>query len=110
MFLQAIVRCRCVEGAVQTTGLLGRTMASRPEEMRSLVLRSMLRHGRCVRVIGPVFVQLKSMLSPFWRQPQRLTYSAWKVIRQSMGPPRLLAELDQLGLPPALHRFITMND
>lgn len=109
-FLQAVVRVRCVDGAVMTASLLGRMMGSRPEAMRSLVVRSMLRHGRCVRVLGPVFVQLKSLLSPYWRQPHRLSYAAWNVVRRSMNPPRLVTELEQLGLPPALHRFIIMDD
>ena len=62
-FLQAVVRVRCVDGAVMTASLLGRMMGSRPEAMRSLVVRSMLRHGRCVRVLGPVFVQVRHPLS-----------------------------------------------
>jgi hypothetical protein len=90
--------------------MLGRIMGSRPEAMKSLVLRSMLRHGCCVRVLGPVFVQLKSLLSPYWRQPHKLSYAAWRVIRHSMDPPRLVTELEQLGLPPALRRYITMED
>ena len=41
-FLEAVVRCRCVDEALVTTGLLGRIMGARPEAMRSLVLRSMV--------------------------------------------------------------------
>ena len=109
-FLQAIVRRRCVDGALVTADLLGRMMGSRPELMRSLVLRSMVRHGRYIRILGPVFLKLKSLLSPYWRQPPRLQYAAWKVIRKSIRPLRLVQELQQLGLPPALNRFITLDD
>jgi len=109
-FLQAIIRCRCVDGALVTTALLGRIMGSRPEAMRSLVLRSMVSHGRHIRVMGPVFLRLKSLLSPYWRQPQRLRYHAWRTIRKSIAPSNLVRELQQLGLPPALTRFISLDD
>jgi ankyrin repeat protein len=110
-FLQAIVRCRCVSGATITADLLGRTMGSRPEAFKALVLRSMLRHGRFIRVLGPVFVQLKSILSPYWRQPQPLRYAAWTVIRRHSSPVKSWArELQQMGLPPSVLRYLTMED
>lgn len=110
-FLQAIVRCRCVTGATITADLLGRTMGSRPEAFKALVLRSMLRHGRFIRVLGPVFVQLKSILSPYWRQPQPLRYAAWTVIRRHSSPVKSWArELQQMGLPPSVLRYLTMED
>ena len=105
-FLKAVVRCRNVDGAAVTADLLGRTMGSRPEAFRSLVLRSMVRHGRCVRVLGPVFVQLKSILSPYWRQPHPLRYAAWNVIRRHSNA----GQLKQLALPPPLLRYLTMED
>lgn len=110
-FLQAIVRCRCVSGATITADLLGRTMGSRPEAFKALVLRSMLRHGRFIRVLGPVFVQLKSILSPYWKQPQPLRYAAWTVIRRHSSPVKSWAkELQQMGLPPSVLRYLTMED
>lgn len=110
-FLQAIVRCRCVSGATITADLLGRTMGSRPEAFKALVLRSMLSHGRCIRVLGPVFVQLKSLLSPYWRQPQPLRYAAWTAVRRhSSSAKSWPRELQQLGLPPSVLRYLTMED
>jgi len=109
-FLQAVVRCRCVDEALETTALLGRIMGARPEAMRRLVLRSMISHGRHVRVLGPVFLRIKSLLSPYWRQPQRLRYHAWSTIRKTMRPSNLVQELQQLGLPPALNRFINLEE
>lgn len=110
-FLQAVVRCRCVDEARVTADLLGRTMGARPEAFRSLVLRSMVRHGRCVRVLGPVFVQLKAILSPYWRQPPPLRYAAWTVIRKRASPARSWTrDLQQLGLPPPILRYLTMDD
>lgn len=109
-FLQAVVRCRCVDEALVTAALLGRIMGARPEAMRSLVLRSMISHGRHIRVLGPVFLRLKSLLSPYWRQPQRLRYHAWRTIRKSIRPSNLVRELQQLGLPPTLNRFINLEE
>ena len=71
---------------------------------------SQVSHGRYIRVLGPVFLRLKSLLSPYWRQPQRLRYQAWRTIRKSMRPSNLVRELQQLGLPPALNRFINLEE
>lgn len=109
-FLQAIIRRRCVEGASVTADLLGRMMGNRPEAFRLLVLRSMIRHGRYVRVLGPVFVQLKSLLSPYWKQPPSLRYAAWSAIRHHSTGNSWARELQELGLPPSTLRYLTMED
>ena len=45
--------------------------------------------GRHPRVLGPVFLQLKVALAPFWTRPQHLSYLAWARVRTAIGPKRL---------------------
>ena len=45
--------------------------------------------GRHPRVLGPVFLQLKDALAPFWTRPQHLSYLAWARVRTAIGPKRL---------------------
>ncbi|EEB17158.1 hypothetical protein Phum_PHUM455550 [Pediculus humanus corporis] len=61
-------------------------MGENPERMHSHVMRTMFRHAKCFKVLGPVFYQLKSSMMPYWRQPKDLKYLCRKEIRKILGP------------------------
>ena len=68
-----------------------------------------LSEGRYPRVLGPVFLELKTMLSPFWSRPQQLSFLAWSRVRRSLGPKRLTQRPRLPGLPPPLVRYLTLS-
>ena len=68
-----------------------------------------LSEGRYPRVLGPVFLQLKTSLAPFWSRPQQLSYLAWARVRRSLGPKRLTARPKLPGLPPPILRYLTLS-
>jgi len=76
--------------------------------MKAHVLRVMVSEGRHPRVLGPVFLQMKLSMEPFWSEPQDLRYLAWNSVRRSLGPRRLERASGQLGLPPPLTRYLTL--
>ena len=101
-FLRAVINQRGLENSSETLDCLCHEMGRDPDRMKSHVLRVMLRlvglshiivllvifsqsEGRFPRVLGPVFLQLKVTMAPFWSQPQRLRYLAWQGVRRSIG-------------------------
>ena len=69
----------------------------------------MVSEGRFPRVLGPIFLQLKLTMEPFWSEPQDLRYLAWNSVRRSLGPRRLQRSSCQLGLPAPLSRYLTLD-
>ena len=57
--------------------------------MYKIVTLFVASEGRHPRVLGPVFLQLKVALAPFWTRPQHLSYLAWARVRTAIGPKRL---------------------
>ena len=68
----------------------------------------LLSEGRYPRVLGPVFLELKAVLAPFWSRPHQLSYLAWARARRSLGPRRLSARPVLPGLPPPILRYLTL--
>ena len=50
-------------------------------------------------MLGPVFLELKTMLSPFWSRPHQ----------RSLGPKRLTQRPRLPGLPPPLVRYLILS-
>jgi hypothetical protein len=69
----------------------------------------MVSEGRFPRILGPMFLQLKLTMEPFWSEPQDLRYLAWNSVRRSLGPRRLQRSSCQLGLPGPLSRYLTLT-
>ena len=93
-------------------------MGRQPGRMRGHTVRVMLHEGRHPKVLGPVFLQLKLLLSPFWAEPPHLRYLACNSVRRSLGPRRLGVAggrvgggrrlTEQLGLPRPLTQYLTL--
>lgn len=108
-FLKSVVKQTGLEGSEETLHCLCHDMGRDPGRMKSHVLSAMLVEGRCPRVLGPIFLQLKLDMAPFWTEPQRLRYLAWTSIRRSLGPKRLNTGSGKLGLPHALSSYLLLQ-
>lgn len=108
--LRALILRRRFEHCNLTLDVLARVMGGEPLRMRSLVLRTMFRHARCPRVLGPIFQQIKTALAGYWSQPQGLQYSCWRAVRTSLASTSLAASTPSLGLPPTLQQYLLMED
>jgi len=107
--LRAVVSQRGLENTEASLECVAHVMAAQPERMKSHVIRVMLSEGRYPRVLGPVFLQLKTSLAPFWSRPQQLSYLAWARVRRSLGPKRLTQRPRLPGLPPPILRYLTLS-
>jgi len=107
-FLRAVIKQRTLASTDTTLNCLSHEMGKQPRRMKAHVLRVMVSEGRHPRVLGPVFLQLKLSMEPFWSEPQDLRYLAWNSVRRSLGPRRLERASGQLGLPPPLTRYLTL--
>ncbi|XP_049839085.1 uncharacterized protein LOC126284297 isoform X1 [Schistocerca gregaria] len=107
-FLRAVMRRRRLDSRAQNTlHLLSEAMGEQPARMHRTVMRTMFRHARCVKVLGPVFLQLKSQMKRYWTQPLELRFLCRKAIRGAVGPQRLAqGGAAQLGLPPPLQKYV----
>jgi hypothetical protein len=108
--LRAIIIRRRFEHCSLTLDVLARVMGSEPLRMKALVLRTMYRHARSPRVLGPIFQQIKSALAGYWNQPQGLQYSCWRAVRRAVRPLSIAAATPRLGLPSPLQRYLVMED
>jgi len=108
-FLRAVVSERGLADTDHTLDCLCHEMGRQPARMKAHVLRVMVSEGRYPRVLGPVFLQLKLAMAPFWSEPQDLRYLAWNSVRRSLGPKRLEKGSSQLGLPRSLTQYLTLR-
>lgn len=108
-FLKSIIRLRQLQNCHQTLKLLAQVMGEAPKRMHAHVLRTMFRHVRCFRVLGPVFLQLKLGMMRYWSQPHDLKYLCRRALRRSMGPKRITSATSHLGLPRPLQRYVLME-
>jgi hypothetical protein len=107
-FLRTVISLPDLGRAEATLACLCHEMGRDPGRMKSHVLRVLLSEGRHPRVLGPLYLQLKLTMAPFWSEPQQLRYLAWKSVRRSLGPKRLNSGSRQLGLPSPLRRYLTL--
>jgi len=107
-FLRAVIKQRTLASTDTTLNCLSHEMGKQPRRMKAHVLRVMVSEGRHPRVLGPVFLQMKLSMEPFWSEPQDLRYLAWNSVRRALGPRRLERASGQLGLPPPLTRYLTL--
>lgn len=109
-FLRSIIRCRKLNSnAEKTLAVLCEIMGENPERMHAHVMRTMFRHAKCFKVLGPVFYQLKSFMMPYWRQPKDLKYLCRKEIRKILGSARLRSDANKLALPKKMVNYILLE-
>lgn len=110
-FLRSVIRRRKLdEQCEQTLALLSQVMGEHPGRMHAHVMRTMFRHAKCYKVLGPVFYQLKISMMRYWTQPQDLVFMCRKAIRSAVGPERIMAgETSQLGLPNQIQRYLLLE-
>ncbi|XP_071533230.1 uncharacterized protein [Panulirus ornatus] len=109
-FLKAVITHRRVENCSYTITILSHMMADNPRRMHQHVLRTMFRQSRCYKILGPVFLELKTLMMPHWMQPASLTSLCWRTIRNSLTPKRIYSGTPQLGLPPPLQSYILLGE
>lgn len=107
-FLRSAVLVSNLDGAENTLTCLCHEMGRDPARMKAHVMRVMLSEAKYPRVLGPLYLQLKLAMAPFWSEPQHLRYLAWNSIRKSIGPKRLNSGSKQLGLPSPLRKYLTL--
>ena len=110
-FLRSIIRRRKLdEQCERTLALLSQVMGEQPGRMHGHVMRTMFRHAKCYKVLGPVFYQLKISMMRYWTQPPELIFMCRKAIRSSLGPERLMAgDTNKLGLPSQIQSYLLME-
>ncbi|GLH11273.1 Uncharacterized protein GBIM_16081, partial [Gryllus bimaculatus] len=110
-FLRGVIRRRKLdEHCCRTLNLISEVMGEHPTRMHSHVMRTMFRHAKCYKVLGPVFYQLKIAMMRYWTQPLELRFMCRGTIRSAMGSERMLAgATSQLGLPSPLERYICLE-
>ncbi|KAK3854523.1 hypothetical protein Pcinc_039005 [Petrolisthes cinctipes] len=109
-FLKAVIGQRRVENCEETMAVLGVMMGEQPARMHHHVLRTMFRQSRCYKVLGPVFLKVKTLMAPHWSQPASLTTLSCRSIRAALPPPRLLPHAPYLPLPPPLLSCILLGE
>ncbi|KAI5726270.1 hypothetical protein M8J77_026238 [Diaphorina citri] len=109
-YLRAVMRKRKLDDACfQTLSLIAQAMGEQPIRMHAHVMRTMFDHARCVRVLGPVFLQMKLSMSQHWCQPQSLQTLCRTAFRsEAMRTKQKLnrESLQQIGLPLPLQKFV----
>ncbi|XP_014674063.1 PREDICTED: ankyrin repeat and SOCS box protein 10-like [Priapulus caudatus] len=109
-YLKAVINQTRYENCARTLEVLCRVMGAHPQTMYSHMLRTMFRHVRCFRVLGPVFLEIKHAMMRYWTGPPQLRYLCWRAIRRSMQPHNVERRARTLGLPSRLERYLTMED
>ena len=110
-FLRSIIRRRKLdEQCERTLALLSQVMGEHPGRMHAHVMRTMFRHAKCYKVLGPVFYHLKISMMRYWTQPQDLVFMCRKTIRSAVGPERIMAgQTSQLGLPNRIQGYLLLE-
>ncbi|CAL4102280.1 unnamed protein product, partial [Meganyctiphanes norvegica] len=88
-FLKAVIAKRKLENCSQTLFIISFLMSDQPKRMQQHVIRSMIMHSKCYQVLGPIFLELKTLMSPHWSQPQSLSLSCCRRIRKTLTPKRI---------------------
>lgn len=99
-----------LEECDETIHLLCVAMADQPARMKRHVTRIMLQLGKVAVVNGPLFLQLKMTMMPYWAKPQELRFQCLRRIRKSLGPKRLHNLTKQLPLPKKLQRYVSLEE
>ena len=107
-FLRSLIHSNNFSNAESTLNCICHEMGRDPGRMKTHVQRVMVTEGKHPKVLGPLYLKLKLAMCPFWSEPQHLRYLAWNSIRRSIGPKRLSSRSQQLGLPVALRKYITL--
>ncbi|PSN50898.1 hypothetical protein C0J52_05355 [Blattella germanica] len=110
-FLRSVIRRRKLdEQCEQTLALLTQVMGEHPGRMHGHVMRTMFRHAKCYKVLGPVFYQLKISMMRYWTQPPDLLFMCRKAIRSAVGPERLMSgDANKLGLPSQIQGYLMLE-
>ncbi|CAL4122190.1 unnamed protein product [Meganyctiphanes norvegica] len=109
-FLKAVISKRKLENSSQTLFIISFLMSDQPKRMQQHVIRSMIMHSKCYKVLGPIFLELKNLMSPHWSQPQSLSLSCCRSIRKTLTPKRIHHGTTQLPLPTTLHNLLLLKD
>lgn len=106
--LKSIMAKQGLEGHKATLQVLCQNMAEveGPEAMRSHVLSSMIHLGHSATVMAPLFVELRSLVAPFWSQPLALIHLCRKSIRAALGRQNVSGGVATLNLPPSLTHYL----
>lgn len=106
--VKAVMARQDLEGHKATLQVLCQNMAEveGPEVMRSHVLSSMIHLGHSATVMGPLFVELRSLVAPFWSQPLALIHLCRRSIRHALGPKNVSEGVAHLSLPPSLSQYL----
>ncbi|CAL4179498.1 unnamed protein product, partial [Meganyctiphanes norvegica] len=109
-FLKAVIAKRTLENSSQTLFIISFLMSDQPKQMQQHVIRSMIMHSKCYKVLGPIFLELKNLMSPHWSQPQSLSLSCCRSIRKTLTPKRIQHGTTELPLPTTLHNLLLLQD
>lgn len=105
--LKSVMEQRALEPFQHTIHLVGQSMADQPLRMKRHIKRVMMHLGRGISVNGPLFLELKTLMMPFWCNPLPLRHQCLRQVRKSLGPKRLnRGPVTQLGLPTKLQRLV----
>ncbi len=89
------------------------SMGEDPRSMHSHVMSTMFSHARCYNILGPIFLQIKLAMSPYWSQPQSLKFLCRSVIRKTIikEPGRFINNdsVSSLMLPPSLQSYLMLE-
>lgn len=81
------------------------TEVNGPEVMRGHILSSMIHLGHTAPVMAPLFLELRSIVQPYWCQPLSLGHLARSSIRNSLKD-HVAHGVTQLNLPPSLSQYL----
>ncbi|XP_069973654.1 ankyrin repeat and SOCS box protein 18 [Penaeus vannamei] len=109
-FLKAVISHQRLENCSSTITIISQLMAADPRRMHQHILRTMFRQSRCYHILGPLFLELKTLMMPHWTQPASLSFLCWQTIRRSLTPKRIHSGTPQLGLPPPLQSYILLEE
>ena len=106
-FLRAAIRRQDLQTSRVTLRLLCDALAVDPEFMRTHVLSTMLHLGQQSSGansawLAALFIELKSTMCVYWRQPLPLRTLAVSRIRGALGPKKILTGARHLNLPSSL--------
>ncbi|XKL65018.1 hypothetical protein PGB90_005104 [Kerria lacca] len=113
-FLRGVIKqLRLSDHCLQTLYVLAEIMGENPNSMHSHVMSTMFSHARCYSILGPVFLQIKLAMSPYWSQPQSLKFLCRSIIRKSIinVPGRFInnENISSLMLPPSLQSYLMLE-